>query len=267
MHKAYKIKKVIKETPKSVSIILDGTIDYKPGQFVMLWLPGVDEKPFAISYQKENEFGITIEEKGHFTKTISKIKPGTKVGIRGPYGNGFTISNNSILVAGGLGMAPSLSLIKSIKNSTIIQGAKSKEFLLYLKDKELLKIIEKNNNKIIYCTDDGSYGIHGFTSDVLKEVIKQKPKIIYTIGPEIMMLAILDIANKNNIDCEASLERFMRCGIGVCGSCACGNQLVCRDGPVFNSGKISQMKDFGKFAELKNGKKVTLKEYFSYRSK
>ena len=267
MHKAYKIKKVIKETPKAVSIILDGKIDYKPGQFVMLWLPGVDEKPFALSYQNKNEFGITIEIKGEFTKAISKVKPGTKVGIRGPYGNSFTIKDNAILIAGGLGMAPSLAIIKNIKNSTIIQGAKSKEFLLYLEDKELLKTIEKNNNKIIYCTDDGSFGIHGFTSDVLKDLIKQKPKIIYTVGPEIMMLAILNIANKNNIKCEASLERFMRCGIGLCGSCACDDQLVCKDGPVFNSDKLSKLKDLGKYAELKSGKKVTLKEYFSYRSK
>jgi len=117
MQTIHTIKKIIRETPKAVSVILDGKIKYQPGQFIMLWLPGVDEKPFAVSYLEHNEFGITIEEKGRFTQTISKIKVGTKVGIRGPYGNGFKIKNNSIIIAGGLGMAPALSLIKKIKNS------------------------------------------------------------------------------------------------------------------------------------------------------
>ena len=100
MHKEYRIKKIIRETPKSVSLILDGKINYKPGQFVMLWLPSVDEKPFVVSYLEKNQFGITIEEKGIFTKRISNIKTGTKVGIRGPYGNGFEIKNNSIIFRG-----------------------------------------------------------------------------------------------------------------------------------------------------------------------
>ena len=64
MHKTYKIKKVIKESPKSTSILLDGKINYKPGQFIMLWIPNLGEKPFALSYQNKDSFGITIEEKG-----------------------------------------------------------------------------------------------------------------------------------------------------------------------------------------------------------
>ncbi len=284
MHKAYKIKKLIRETPKAVSLILDGKIDYKPGQFVMLWLPGVDEKPFAVSYLGKNEFGITIEEKGKFTKTISNINVGTKVGIRGPYGNGFQIKDNSIIVAGGLGMAPALPLIKKIKNTIIIQGAKSKEYLLYLKDKDLLNIIEKNNNKIIYCTDDGSFGIHGFTTQVLKEMLSQKillnsknskglgnsknfqSKTVYTCGPEIMIYKVFKICEKNKIECQASLERMMKCSIGICGSCVCGDQLVCKDGPVFKSEQLRKMGDFGKYARLKSGKKVPINDYYNYRT-
>jgi len=266
LHKVYKIKKVIRETPKAVSIILDGKINYSPGQFIMLWLPQIDEKPFVVSYQEKNSFGVTIEQKGKFTKTISKIKEGTKVATRGPFGNGFEIKNNSIIVAGGLGMAPALSLIKKIKNSIIIQGAKSKEFLLYLKDENLLKIIEKNNNKIIYCTDDGSFGINGFTTDVLKEMLKQKIKTVYTCGPEMMIKKVLDICEKNKIECQASLERFMKCGIGICGSCVINDQLVCKDGPVFNSKQIKKLTELGKFARLKSGKKIKIEEYYSYRS-
>jgi len=263
MHKTYKIKEIIRETPKSVSLILDGEINSKPGQFVMLWLPGIDEKPFAISDITNDEFRITIEEKGNFTKEISKIKPGTEVGIRGPYGHGFEIKNNSIIVAGGLGIAPLYQLIKEVKNSIIIQGAKSKKFLLY--QENILKILEKNNNKIIYCTDDGSFGLHSFTTDILKRLINKKTKEIITCGPEIMIKKVFEIAEKNKINCQASLERFMRCGFGICGACVCGNQLVCQDGPVFNSAKLRKIKDFGTSAKLKSGKKVKLNEYYSWR--
>ncbi len=267
MHKIYTIKKLIRETPKSVSIILNGKLNYKPGQFIMLWLPGVDEKPFVVSYLDKNEFRITIEEKGKFTKEISKIKSGTKVGIRGPFGNGFEIKNNSIIVAGGLGMAPALSLIKKIKNSTIIQGAKSKLYLLYLKDENLLKIIEKNKNKIIYCTDDGSFGIHGFTTDILKEMINKKIKTVYTCGPEIMLKKVFDICEKDKIELQASLERYLKCGLGLCGSCCINNQLVCKDGPAFNSKQLRKLTELGKFARLKSGKKVKIEEYYNWRQK
>ncbi len=263
----FRIKKVIRETPKTISLMLDGKLNYQPGQFIMLWLPGIDEKPFAISYFENDKFGITIEEKGRFTKAISKIKKGAKVGIRGPFGHGFEIKHNSIIVAGGLGMAPLLNLIKKIKNSTIIQGAKSKEYLLYLTNKNLLKIIEENKNKIIYCTDDGSYGIHGFTVDVLKEIITNKLKTVYTCGPEMMMKAVFDVCEKNKIECQANLERYIKCGLGICGACVCGDQLICKDGPVFKSEQLRRMKDFGNYARLKSGKKVALSEYLNVKQK
>lgn len=267
MHKAYTIKKIIRETPKAVSITLKGRIKYNPGQFIMLWVPGIDEKPFVVSYLDQDSFGITIEEKGRFTKETAKLKINSKVGVRGPFGNGFSIKDNSIIVAGGLGMAPALQLIHKIKNSTIIQGAKSKENLLYLENENLLDIIEKNNNKIIYCTDDGSFGIHCFTSKVLNEMINKKTETVYVCGPEVMIKKVFDICEKNNIGCEVSLERMMKCGIGVCGSCVCGDQLICKDGPVFSSKQLRMMGDFGKFARLKSGRKVPLNEYFSWRSK
>lgn len=267
MHQTYTIKKIIRETPKAVTLILEGKINYSHGQFIMLWLPGADEKPFVVSYMDKNSFGITIEEKGKFTKKVADIKTGIEVGIRGPYGNGFKITNNSIVAAGGLGMAPALSLIKKLRNSIIIQGAKSKEYLLYLKNKEILNIIEKNNNKIIYCTDNGSFGIHGFTTDVLKEMINEKIRTVYTCGPEIMIKKVFEICEEHKIECQVSLERFCKCGVGICGSCAINDQLVCKDGPVFNSQQIRKLTELGKFARLKSGKKVPIKDYYEWRQK
>lgn len=263
----YRIKEIKKETPKSVSLIIKGRIGAKPGQFIMLWLPKYDEKPFVISKQKKDSFSITIEEKGDFTKRLFRIKPMEKIGIRGPFGHGFTIKDNSIIVAGGLGMAPAISLVKCIKNSIIIQGARSKEHLLFLKDKDILKSIEKNKNKIIYCTDDGSFGIHGFTTDVLKDMIHKKTACVYTCGPEIMIKKVFDICESHNIECQASLERFMKCGIGICGSCSINDRLVCKDGPVFCSKQLRKLTELGKFARLKSGKKVPIKEYYDWRKR
>jgi dihydroorotate dehydrogenase electron transfer subunit len=81
-----------------------------------------------------------------------------------------------------------------------------------------------------------------------------------------MIKKVVDICDKHGIECQASLERYMKCGYGVCGQCTCGNNLVCKDGPVFTSKQIKNMPDFGNSARLKSGKKVSLKEYAEWRS-
>ena len=122
---------------------------------------------------------------------------------------------------------------------------------------------------MIITTDDGTCGRKCFTTTILEELLKNKKnkiKIVYTCGPEIMMKKVLDICNKYKIECEASLERVMKCGFGVCGSCMINDVTVCKDGPVFNSKQLNKMSEFGNFARLKSGKKVTLNEYHSPRS-
>ena len=115
---------------------------------------------------------------------------------------------------------------------------------------------------MITTTDDGSFGLKGYTTDALNDVIKNnKIKIVYTCGPEIMMEKIVEICDQNNIEVEASLERYMSCGFGICGKCTVNDKIICVDGPIFNSKQLKEMPEFGKFARLKSGKKVTLKEY------
>ena len=120
------------------------------------------------------------------------------------------------------------------------------------------------NKKLNVTTDDGSYGIKGFTTNVLEKLLKEgKIKIVYTCGPEIMMKKVLELCNKYKVECEASLERYMSCAFGICGKCMINDKIVCIDGPIFNSKQLSNMSEFGKFARLKTGKKVTIKEYHS----
>lgn len=257
-HKKALLVKIKDENPKMKTFFFDIGIEYKPGQFIMAWIPGIDEKPFSLSYTKP--IGLTIEKKGKFTKKIFNMKIGDKIFIRGPFGNGFKIKKNAIVVAGGCGYAPLAPLIEQLKNPKVIFGCRSKDRIVFQdRFKELKPII---------CTDDGSLGCKGFTSDMLIDLLKEinKPDIIYTCGPEIMMKKIFDICEENKIECQASLERMMFCGFGICGSCTCDDKLVCKDGPVFDSDELRNMIDFGKYAKLRSGRKTTLKEFTEWRS-
>jgi dihydroorotate dehydrogenase electron transfer subunit len=260
-----KISKVKKETANHVTLFFKFPLDFKPGQFVMVWLPRVDEKPFTLSYHNKEEFGITIESKGAFTKKVINMKAGDKLGVRGPYGKSFTIKqrfNEVCVVAGGCGMAPIAPLIDELyrrkMNVTVIQGARSKSSLLFL----------DRYKKIKYCTDDGSKGYKGYTTSLLQEELrKKKYDLVYACGPEIMMRSAFEICESCGVPIEVSLERYMRCGFGVCGACVCGKERVCIDGPVFSLKKLRKMDDFGKSALLKNGMEVSLDKYFSWRCK
>ncbi|MCG8688142.1 MAG: dihydroorotate dehydrogenase electron transfer subunit [Desulfobacterales bacterium] len=259
------------------TLFVDFSIDFKPGQFIMVWIPGVDEKPYTISHHSPDRFGITVEAKGIFSKKAVSLNPGDKIGIRGPFGNGFNISTKQkiAVVAGGCGMAPLAPLIEALeaygnKELLLIHGARSKEFLLYP---------DRFSTHRKVCTDDGSKGHKGFVTDVLEQEILARQIIaeskenstpahldmVYACGPEIMMAKVFEICETHNIPCQVSLERYMRCGFGVCGACVCDSQVVCKDGPVFSSQSLRSMEDFNTRALLKTGQPVPLEEYASWR--
>ncbi|MFW6450368.1 MAG: dihydroorotate dehydrogenase electron transfer subunit [Nanoarchaeota archaeon] len=234
------------------------TINALPGQFIMLWLPRVNMKPFGVSYQDEKSFSVTVSNVGEFTNELFKKGKGDKVGIQGPYGNGFSVDKkNVVLVAGGYGTAPLAFLAEELEKTgvkvRIIIGAKSKEQLVYLER------FENTNIKPIFSTDDGSYGQKGFTTDVLKEVLEKDKTVdfVYTVGPEIMMKKVIEITDKYNVGCEASLERYMKCGFGVCGQCCVDEtgERVCKTGPVYNKSYIKKyITEFGKYKRDGKGK-------------
>ncbi len=261
-----KIDKVIEECNGTKSFMFKHKLDYTPGQFIMVWLPGIDEKPLAISYLTDDVFGITVLERGKFTKIIHNMQPGEQLGIRGPFGRGFSIppkikdcSRNTCVIGGGCGMASVTVLIERLQdiNTTILMGATTSESLFFTNRYKGMTLF----------TDDGSKGIKGYPTDVLEELHKKHNyEVIYTCGPEIMMYKVYEFCKRHSIQCEASLERYMKCGIGICGQCVCNGQMVCKDGPVFNLNSLDNMSDFGNYSLLKSGKRVTLKEYGEWRS-
>lgn len=261
-----KIDKIIEESEGTKSFLFKHKIDYTPGQFIMVWLPDIDEKPFAVSYLGNDYFGITALERGKYTKLLHNMEPGEQLGIRGPFGEGFSFPDkikegegSACVIGGGCGMASVTVLIEKLQanNPTILMGAATSTSLFF-----------KNRYKnITLFTDDGSEGIKGYPTDILEELHnKHKYDIIYTCGPEIMMFKVYEFCKKHNIQFEASLERYMKCGIGICGQCVCDGQMVCKDGPVFDLEALSNMDDFGKCSLLKSGIRATLKEYAEWRS-
>ncbi|MBN2067624.1 MAG: dihydroorotate dehydrogenase electron transfer subunit [Candidatus Diapherotrites archaeon] len=263
--KMAKIKKIAQETPSIMSFYLDFEMKAKPGQFAMVWLPGIDEKPFTLTVQGK-ECAVTVQCKGKFTKAMCNLKEGGQVGIRGPYGNGFETKGvkKAAIVAGGCGAAPILLLAEELKKqgikTAIINGARTGNECLFA-DR-----LGKTTKNLYITTDDGSLGEKGFTTGVLERILKkEKFDVVFGCGPEIMLKKVFEICEKFRVQCQLNLERYMRCGFGVCGSCALGKWLVCKDGPVFTSEQLREVKEFGSKALLKCGKCVSTKEYSEWR--
>ncbi|MBI4975720.1 hypothetical protein HZC20_03505 [Candidatus Peregrinibacteria bacterium] len=117
--KAFKISKIIKENDSTNTYIFNGSLDGKPGQFVMFWIPGVDEKPFSIAFDDGKEFWITICNVGGVTAELFKLKEGDKVGIRGSFGTFYKFKKGEhlVLAAGGYGIAPMYFAVKEKKKT------------------------------------------------------------------------------------------------------------------------------------------------------
>jgi len=114
--------------------------------------------------------------------------------------------------------------------------------------------LKNNSHQVIISTDDGSYGEKGFVTDLVEKLVTETHfDAVYVCGPEIMMYKTVQSAHSRGMFVQASLERMMKCGVGICGSCCIGEDLVCRDGTVFDGPHLSSNKEFGYFHRNKAG--------------
>jgi len=230
----------------------------------MVWIPGVDEIPFSLSTITPNGFtSITVAEVGEATRALHQMKRGDVLGIRGPYGKGFTLASGSIMIAGGgTGLAPLMplteKLVKLSTKLTFLLGAKTENELLFLN--RINQTLSKGNAEIIATTEDGSYGLKGVVTDQAEQKLaEERFDIIYACGPEQMIHKMFLLAERHHIRFQASLERIMRCAIGLCGSCVIGKLRVCKDGPVLTSEQLRTIKEeFGKFKRDFQGRKIAV---------
>ena len=254
-----KIEKVIDETPTVRTLVYSDEImsTVLPGQFAMVWIPGINELPMSVMISlEEGKAAFTVRKHGASSTGLFNLKEGDQIGIRGPYGNSFDLkSGRLLLVGGGTGLVPMMRLLKFVKPTddvTLLIGAKTKDEVFF--EDFASKLLKNNTHKIIVSTDDGTYGEKGFVTDVVKKLIDQTHfDGVYTCGPEIMMYKTVQIAHSKGLFVQASLERMMKCGVGICGSCCMGEDLVCRDGTVFDGDHLLSNKEFGHFYRNKAG--------------
>jgi dihydroorotate dehydrogenase electron transfer subunit len=256
-----KVAGAAQENPHVKTLYFDYPLGAKPGQFVMLWIPGVGEKPMSVSSCGKKRFGVTIANGGPFSSAAMKCRKGDVLGFRGPFGTSFSLGREKslALVSGGCGCAPLAFLaeeaLKKRKKVFFLQGARSREYLFFTQR------MRKAGAKVLVSTDDGSAGAKGFATDLLADLLgKEKIGKICTCGPEIMMKKVLDLSDQHGIPCELSLERYMKCGIGVCGQCSVDplGIRMCKEGPVIKKELAKKITEFGRYRRDSSGRRVPL---------
>ncbi|MBY9014470.1 MAG: dihydroorotate dehydrogenase electron transfer subunit [Candidatus Lokiarchaeota archaeon] len=251
-----KIESITQHSPeiKSITVRNSRIADaYKPGMFVILWLPDVDFLPMSISSINDDLIEVTFKKIGEGTSKLFDLTEGDSIGIRGPFGNAFNYedSKNILVVGGGMGIAALTSLIETLKqnksNVQVAIGAKDEDSLIFAE--RLLRLIPNT----MCTTEDGSVGKKCVVTNPVEDLINNENfDLIITCGPEIMMKKVFELANSKNIEIQASLERKMKCGLGICGSCCIGannNTPVCKDGPIFNSDQLKSFPKFGTYSK------------------
>ena len=255
---------VIKEAPdtNTYTIKLNEPYTASPGQFNMIYVYGLGEIPISLSNLPKRGgaytlINHTIRIVGAVTRAIMlRVGTGSQVGVRGPYGNGWPMkemeSKDVVIVAGGIGIAPLRPVIKYIENNrerygrvNILYGARNPELLLYKYELNNYTMIP--NTKLLLSSDVPAEGwLHyvGFVTDLINYVdVDLKNAVALVCGPEIMMrVAVKNLLKKRfkSDDIYISMERRMRCGVGVCGTCQFGHYFICKDGPVFRYSDIEE---------------------------
>jgi NAD(P)H-flavin reductase len=313
------------ECPGVHTLHFKDSLPLAPGQFYMIWVPGKGEIPLTASIISPGDRrGLTVAAVGEKTHALNRMRPGDRIGIRGPFGCGFHLRDDWLWVGGGIGASPmvaSLSaLVEAGQKATVILGSTRADALILRR--RAVALLEDGGDVVggaadvaagraadvaaggavdvaageagagegdkagdeadshpdiipddgIYstprgslhiCTDDGSAGYRGLASQLAHSLIMERKesgqemfKGLAACGPEPMMLTLLELAGLHGLRCQFSLERFMKCGVGICDSCTMDGLQICRDGPVFDGAALSEMGEFGRFVRDLSGRKI-----------
>jgi len=260
----YIINRVVKETYDTFTLKLtpemsDDCIKFMPGQFNMLYVFGVGEVPISISGDPDNRDGLvhTIRAVGAVTKAMNKLKVGDTIGIRGAYGTSWPVDkasgNDVVIVAGGIGLAPLRPAIyyllthrEQFGKIVLLYGARTPDDILYRKE---LRKWRSRFDFETYVTVDRAAGnwksnVGVVTNLIGKATFDPLNSVVMVCGPEIMMrFTVMTLQKKGITDDKiyVSMERNMKCGIGLCGHCQMGSEFICKDGPVYSYDYIKDL--------------------------
>ena len=217
-----------------------------PGQFfhIKCGKARLLRRPISISSIHGDKIDFVFEVKGEGTRWLSKRRPGQKLNILGPLGNGYVMPKEKlIVVGGGVGTPPLLFAAESAKNTvTAVLGFRSLDRVI------LVDEFKAVCDEVFVTTDDGSAGIHGAVTKPLEDLLKKGGyKAVISCGQLIMQKAVAELCRKYDVHCQVSLEERMGCGVGACLVCACATldsdavlqmSRACVDGPVFNANEV-----------------------------
>jgi dihydroorotate dehydrogenase electron transfer subunit len=252
------IVRITEESPSVRTFFLDLRFEaMEPGQFVMVWVRGVDEVPMGLSGKNS----ITVQKVGEATSKLFELKEGDSFGLRGPFGRGFSLPSGGekvLVIAGGVGAAPLAPYAEAACSAGsevhTILGARCAEDLIF---EERFSAV----GRVYISTDDGSKGTKGFVTDVLKGLDVLAYDRIAVCGPELMMASVFRLLEEKNVlgKAEFSLHRYFKCGIGVCGACCIDRSglRVCKDGPVFSGLQLLDS-ELGKYTRDASGRRVKI---------
>ena len=240
---ATSIIEIHQENYRTKTFVLDMKLEATPGQFVMVWLPRFDEKPFSLV--NTNPVTLMITAVGPFSHLVHERQVGEPLWLRGPFGQGFQVlpqQKQLILVGGGYGVAPLYWLARTQINRAeqidVIIGARTAEDILYARHfEQLITQLEESGSptklQLHQTTEDGSAGISGRVMAVVEPLVETGAVDgICACGPHGMLTALQTLGQTVGIPCQLSWEAYMRCGIGICGACEHEGKVLCLDGPV-----------------------------------
>ncbi len=231
---------------------------FLPGQFNMLYLHGVGEVPISISGDPAdpNTLVHTIRAVGTVTARMQKLGEGDRLGVRGPYGSAWPVEaakgSDVLFVAGGLGLAPLRPAILHVLahradygRVTILYGARTPADILFRAELERWRgRFDCRVEAIVDRAGRDWYGSVGAVTRLLDGVTIEPDDTVFICGPEIMMRFVVRELDARGVPREAiwvSLERSMKCGVGLCGHCQLGGSFVCKDGPVYRFDRVSKL--------------------------
>lgn len=243
------------ENSRTKTFVFDARWQAAPGQFLMAWLPRFDEKPFSLV--DDDPVTITVAAVGPFTTLLHRLQPGDRVWLRGPLGHGFQNeratptpgsaqpSGRLLLAGGGYGVAPLSFLTRRSlaagKKVVAVIGARTAGELLFCQR------LQDEGAEVHVTTEDGSLGRRGLVTAQVEALLAAALLAgdghiaggyiahwegLFACGPHGMLAALAELAAAAGVPAQLSWEAYMRCGIGICGSCEHGGRLVCADGPV-----------------------------------
>lgn len=262
--RAFRVKRRVKENADTVTLELrpepgEGGDGFLPGQFNMLWVAGAGEVPISISGDPTRPGTLvhTTRAVGAATRRVTALQPGDPIGVRGPFGTAWPVAHAAgldlVLVAGGIGLAPlrpalmaALADRERYGRIALLYGARRPEELLFRTE---LRSWRAGFDLEVGITVDratpewrGNVGV--VTSLIPRAGFDPHHAAAFVCGPEIMMRFAVRDLEKRGVPSEriwVSLERNMKCGVGLCGHCQMGPLFVCRDGPVFRWDQVRDL--------------------------